>query len=51
MSSAMLALGLVIGIAAGLGTSSMYSQENRKIIQHGCAEYNSTTGNFQWKDK
>ena len=49
MSLAMLALSL--GVIIGLSISTIYSQENRQIVKHGCAEYNSTTGNFQWKDK
>lgn len=49
MSSAILALG--VGMIIGLSISTMYTQENSQIVKHGCAEYNSTTGNFQWKDK
>ena len=49
MSSTIFALG--VGVIIGLSISTIYSQENRQIVKHGCAEYNSTTGNLQWKDK
>ena len=49
MSSAIFALG--VGMIIGLKFSTLFSQENSQIVKHGCAEYNSTTGNFQWKDK
>ena len=42
--------GAVLGIFLTLVICTSTAQTNKEIVNHNCAEYNSTTGNFQWKD-
>ena len=35
-------IGILIG---GLATENAWQ---RKVIEHSCGQYNSTTGNFEW---
>ena len=35
-------IGIMIG---GLATENAWQQ---KVIEHGCGQYNGTTGNFEW---
>ena len=45
-------IGYSIGILWMIGIMFLNDMHAGKtIIEHGCAEYSSTTGSFQWKDK
>jgi hypothetical protein len=44
-------LGLFFGILIGILIIIGYSQPEKRIIEHGCAQYNKITGDFEWKHK
>jgi hypothetical protein len=44
-------LGLLFGVIIGSLVTISYSQSERMIIKHGCAQYNNITGNFEWIKK
>ena len=50
------AITLIIGLLLGVLLISVAdmvtdSQSGRVIVKHGCAQYNSTTGDFEWLEK
>ena len=46
-----LILGVVITLTIFLFIYLTKLEHHDNIIKHNCAEYNSSTGLFQWKDK
>jgi len=42
--------GLLIGITIGILAIMSISQPINSIVKHGCGQYNSTTGAFEWVD-
>jgi len=40
--------GMIIASWIWIAVLSNNTQPNKEVVSHGCAEYNSTTGEFQW---
>ena len=43
-------IGLFFGVIIGSLITISYSQPEKVIIRHGCAQYNNITGDFEWKE-
>ena len=48
-----LGVGLFVGVLVGAITSKAAERYRweKQAISHGAAQYNSTTGKFEWKEK
>lgn len=45
-------IGAILGVSFILGVFwALDFKSGRQIIEQGCAQYNSTTGNFGWIEK
>ena len=46
-----LILGLFLGIIIGCYIIIYFSEPDKAIVRHGCAQYNNITGDFEWIKK
>ena len=44
-------IGLLLGVIIGSIIVISFSEPDKAIIRHGCAQYNNITGDFEWIKK